>query len=311
MPYKQHKNNTMRQLSSIFLVTILASSYSFGQSKMDQDKEAIKSMCGCYEVGFNFIETFNYSDDSTYMKSREKHAGALEWAGLVEDSEGKVSIQHLLIVDHEGETMIIKHWRQDWMYENTDFYMYDHDNKWSYQEKSEEDVNGQWTQKVYQVDDSPRYEGSSSWVHVDGKSYWENTTDAPLPRREYTQRSDYNVTIRSNRHEITAEGWIHDQDNKKIVREDGADDILLAKEKGYNTYDRVENSKCQAGIDWWKTNEAFWSNARDVWGDIYGKGKDIELEDKVEGKHIYDVLFGMDLATKPNEIKKELKKFIK
>jgi hypothetical protein len=148
-------------------------------------------------------------------------------------------------------------------------------------------------------------------VHVDGKSYWENTTDAPLPRREYTQRSDYNVTIRSNRHEITAEGWIHDQDNKKIVREDGADDILLAKEKGYNTYDRVENSKCQAGIDWWKTNEAFWSNARDVWGDIYGKGKDIELEDKVEGKHIYDVLFGMDLATKPNEIKKELKKFIK
>ncbi|MFT6246058.1 MAG: hypothetical protein ACJAXI_002833, partial [Crocinitomicaceae bacterium] len=42
-----------------------------------------------------------------------------------------------------------------------------------------------------------------------------------------------------------------------------------------------------------------------------GKGKDIELEDKVEGKHIYDVLFGMDLATKPNEIKKELKKFIK
>ena len=28
------------------------------------------------------------------------------------------------------------------------------------------DVRGQWTQKVYQVDDSPRYEGSSTWVHL-------------------------------------------------------------------------------------------------------------------------------------------------
>ena len=30
--------------------------------------------------------------------------------------------------------------------------------------------------KIFQVDDSPRYEGTASWVHVDGKSYWENTT---------------------------------------------------------------------------------------------------------------------------------------
>ena len=230
---------------------------------------------------------------------------------LNEDSEGKVSSVDLYYYTGEVDVVIATLTDIN-VIENTDFYMYDHDNKWSYQEKkSKEDVKNQWTQKVYQVDDSPRYEGSGTWVHVDGKSYWENTTDAPLPRREYTQRSDYNVTIRSNRHEIAAEGWIHDQDNKKIVREDGADDILLAKEKGYNTYDRVENSKCQAGIDWWKTNEAFWSNARDVWGDIYGTGKDIELDADADAKHIYDVLFGMDLATKPNEIKKELKKFIK
>ena len=27
-------------------------------------------------------------------------------------------------------------------------------------------------------------------AHVDGKSYWENTSHAPLPRREYTKRDD-------------------------------------------------------------------------------------------------------------------------
>ena len=97
---------------------------------------------------------------------------------------------------------IVKHWRQDWLFQNTDFYSYNGDNQWKYVTKSKDEVKGQWTQKVYQVDDSPRYEGSATWVHVDGKSYWENTTDAPLPRREYTKRSDYNITVRGNRHEI-------------------------------------------------------------------------------------------------------------
>ena len=117
-------------------------------------------------------------------------------------------------------------------------------NQWTYTKKPKSEVKGQWTQKVFQVDDSPRYEGSATWVHVDGKSYWENTTTAPLPRREYTQRSDYNVTMRGNRHEITDFGWIHDQDNEKIVRKEGAEDVVIAKEKGYNVYKKVDDSKC-------------------------------------------------------------------
>ena len=106
------------------------------------------------------------------------------------------------------------------------------------------DVKGQWTQKVYQVDDSPRYEGSASWIHRDGKSYWENTTPAPLPRREFSKRSDYNVTMRGNRHEITSDGWVHDQDNKKIQKEDDSQ-FVLAHEKGYSTYTKVPDSNAK------------------------------------------------------------------
>ena len=134
------------------------------QNKLKKDQEAIKNMCGCYEVEFNFAETFSYSEDSTYTPSKIKHAKALEWAELIEDSEGKIVIQHLLIVGDSSQPMIIKHWRQDWMYENTDFYMFNADNQWKYEQNA--DVKGQWTQKVYQVDDSPRYEGSATWVHV-------------------------------------------------------------------------------------------------------------------------------------------------
>lgn len=303
----------MKALKPIFSIAcLLMLNPVFGQdNKQDKDREAIKSMCGCYEVGFNFTETFSYSDDSTYAPSKLKHANALEWAELVEDSEGKVVIQHLLIVGNPEKPMIIKHWRQDWIYQNKDFYMFNGDNQWNYETKTADQVKGQWTQKVYQVDDSPRYEGSATWVHVDGKSFWENTTDAPLPRREYTQRSDYNVTVRRNRHEITPEGWVHDQDNDKVVREAGKKDVLIAQEKGYNTYVRVDKSKCQAAQDWWKDNHEFWAEARIAWDKVYGRGKNLELASKVEGKRLYEILFDMDVATtKTKSIEKTIKSFV-
>ena len=79
------------------------------------------------------------------------------------------------------------------------------------------------------------------WVHVDGRSFWSSNADAPLPRREITKRQDYNVTLRRNHHEIFDWGWSHEQDNDKLVREADKKDVILAQEKGYNTYRKVEN----------------------------------------------------------------------
>ena len=70
--------------------------------------------------------------------------------------------------------MVIKHWRQDWIYQGVDILSYDKDERWKKKKLEKQNVKGKWVQKVYQVDDSPRYEGSGSWVHIDGKSYWEN-----------------------------------------------------------------------------------------------------------------------------------------
>lgn len=296
----------------ILLGSLLLAATSYAQeNKLDQDRNAIKSMCGCYDVGFNFAETFAYSEDSTYTPSPDKHSGGLEWVQLVEDDKGRIVMQHLLIVGSEENPVIIKHWRQDWLYQNTELYTYDHDNKWTFNQVPAEEVTGQWTQKVFQVDDSPRYEGSASWVHVDGKSYWENTTDAPLPRREYTQRNDYNVTVRGNRHEITSKGWIHEQDNQKVIREVGQDDFVLAEEKGYNTYVKVADSKCQAAQDWWASNHKFWSDVRESWDDVFENDKSIELAQKVDGKHLYEILFDMDPeATKPKAVDETIKSFV-
>tara|TARA_B000000437_G_scaffold186493_1_gene143523 strand:- start:483 stop:1310 length:828 start_codon:yes stop_codon:yes gene_type:complete len=261
------------------------------------DIESIKSMCGCFKIDFNFAETFVFSEDEDYKKSKTYKSGGLEWGHLIVDEKNKISIQHLLIVGSKQFPTIVKHWRQDWLYQNTGLYKYDKNDKWSFVNKNKKDVKGQWTQKVYQVDDSPRYEGTSSWVHIDGKSYWENTTPAPLPRREFSKRSDYNVTLRGNRHEVTNSGWVHDQDNKKIQKDDGSQ-FVLAHEKGYSTYTRVPDEDCKAAVEWWEKNSNKWKMVRDKWNSIYGLNQDLALKPTVDDKKLYSYLFSPEVVEK-------------
>ena len=250
----------MKKSTILTYLCIMTCIINYSQSKKSKDIESIKSMCGCFKIDFNFAETFVFSDDEEYIKSKTYKSGGLEWGQLVVDDKNKISIQHLLIVGSKQFPTIVKHWRQDWLYQNTDLYQYDKNDNWSYVSLNKNDVKGQWTQKVFQVDDSPRYEGSSSWVHVDGKSYWENITPAPLPRREFSKRSDYNVTLRGNKHEISDTGWIHDQDNKKIQKENDKNQSVLAHEKGYSTYTRVSDEDCKAAVEWWDKNSNKWKN---------------------------------------------------
>ena len=275
----------------LFIVVLFSINSVNSQKKKNKDIEAIKKMCGCYEVTYNFAETFNYSKDSLYKPSKIKISGGLELAVLVEDENDLISIQHILQVGDPSNPMIVKHWRQDWLYENKNTYIFNANNSWIYNDKNKKEVKGQWTQKVFQVDDSPRYEGSGSWVHVDGKSYWENTTPAPLPRREYTIRSDYNLTMRGNRHEITKYGWLHDQDNSKIKRVMGKDDLIIAKEKGYNTYKKVNDNRCSVAKKWWIDNSKKWAIVRSKWEQIFNKKVDLYLKPKIDNRALYIYLF--------------------
>ncbi|WP_378321276.1 DUF6607 family protein [Aquimarina celericrescens] len=290
---------------SILLLVLASSAINAQGDKKQKDIKAIKSMCGCYEVTFKYSETF--SPKEGYEKSKDYVSGGLEWAELIVDEDDKLSIQHLLIV---RDSMIVKHWRQDWLYENTDVHHYFKDNLWKHTSLKREQVKGQWTQKVYQVDDSPRYSGSATWVHVDGRHYWENKTDAPLPRREYTKRNDYNVMVRGNKQEITNYGWVHEQDNDKVIRKDGQEDVLLAKEKGYNIYTKVEDEKCTLAKTWWKENQKFWAAVRSEWDEIYDRNTDLSLKKSVNDKRLYEFLFGMDAKTKQKDIAEVVEKFL-
>lgn len=51
---------------------------------------------------------------------------------------------------------------------NTDLCRYITDLNWKFVKLPKQKVKGQWTQKVYQADDSPRYEATATWIHADG-----------------------------------------------------------------------------------------------------------------------------------------------
>ena len=148
---------------------------------------------------------------------------------------------------------------------------------------------------MWEVDDAPRYQGSSAWITNNNKYYWENTTDAPLPRREYSKRDDYNVMQRTNRIQFTPTGWLHEQDNKKIIRHDGIKDTLLAEEKGYNNYTKVADSKCAIAAAFWKEHREFWNAVRTAWEETLANKKVIHLQPKADGLQLYQKL---DMAEK-------------
>jgi hypothetical protein len=255
------------------------------QQKLKQDKEAIKAMEGCYKVTFEFAETF--SPDTAYKYHDRKFDWGTEYVKIINETETTISLQHLLIV---GGGMVIKHWRQDWIYQNTEFLSFVQDRTWKKITVSPNKAKGTWTQKVYQVDDSPRYEGYGTWVHVDGRHFWESTTDAPLPRREHTKRSDYNVMKRFSHIEITDYGWVLDQDNEKIIRENG-NDKLLVQEKGLEKF-HSGNYNCKDAVKWWNENEKFWADVRTVWNEVTAASKKgIQLKTKVNDKLLYEQLF--------------------
>lgn len=264
------------------------------------EQKAVKSLCGCYEVDFKYAETF--AADEEYKFPPRYQVSGLEWVVAEESTDKKVVIQHLLVA---SDTMIIKHWREDWEYEKADLWQFDHDATWKHTINNKQNIKGQWTQTVWEVDDAPRYQGSSNWVTSNGKYYWENTADAPLPRREYTKRKDYNVLQRTNRIIITDTGWVHEQDNKKLIRKDGTQDVYLAEEKGYNIYRKTDDSKCKQAAAWWQKHRLFWNSVRQSWNETMKDKNIVRLVPVIDGKRLGQQLDSLENETLTEKMRKE------
>lgn len=264
-------------------------------SAYERDRSAILAMAGAYRARFEFLETFSLTPTYTDL-DRPYQSWATEFVYVIEDDGPSIGLQHVMVMFFETEEgvsgpHVIKHWRQDWTYEDAELHVFRGHGRWERRRLAPEERRGRWSQAVFQVDDSPRYEAMGRWLHHGNRSEWESeTTWRPLPRREFSVRSDYHVLVGENRHTITPSGWIHEQDNaKRVLGSSEAD--YLSREIGLNRYDRIVGHDFSAGDAYWERTAPYWAEVRRQWREVYAAHDTFELKSRADGRLRFEVHF--------------------
>ncbi len=254
-----------------------------------KDRAAILAMQGEYTVDFAFDETVLLAPG--YERASAQRSGGDEVVIVVEDTPTKIVLQHLLVDQKSGH--VTKHWRQDWMYEAPRRWEFASDQTWRTRAIPADRTRGAWTQCVYEVSDAPRYCGTGRWNHRYGVATWtSDRTWRPLPRREYTRRSDYNAMNVENRHTIVPGGWTHEQDNTKTVRRaDGGTERTIAREFGFNDYIRTGELDFKPAYDYWNATKDYWAKVRARWDERLADPRGLHLKTKVDGMAMIIPLF--------------------
>ena len=290
------------------------------QSKFEKDRAAILAMAGEYRASFDFIETLGFYED--HKPKRPYQSWGTEYIFVVEDRSDFISLQHVLVMMMKTpgggvtEPYVVKHWRQDWTYEDSSINSYVGNRTWRSEEVPKEQRQGNWSQAVFQVDDSPRYESMGQWVHAKGFSSWmSQETWRPLPRREFSVRDDYDVLIGTNRHTITLNGWSQEEDNLKVVtgraRDRAKDGKLLpeyevrGREVGFNRYERIIDFDFQPAKRYWEKTSYFWSSVRKRWESIMENQTTHSLKNEGRDSFLMGAMIAADTISRAVESNKK------
>jgi hypothetical protein len=253
-----------------------------------RDRQSILAMQGEYLVDFAFDETALLQPG--YERASAVRSGGDEVVIVVENSPGRVVLQHLLVEPKSGH--VTKHWRQDWTYEASRRFEFSADQTFSVRDIPAELTRGAWTQCVYEVSDAPRYCGTGRWTYDNGVATW--TSDLswrPLPRREYTRRSDYNALSVVNRHTITPGGWTHEQFNTKVLRKADGTQQEIAREFGFNDYQKDTDVDFGPAYRYWEGTQDYWSRVRTRWDRFLAQAPGAHLKMPIDGMKMIMPLF--------------------
>ena len=253
-----------------------------------RDRQAILAMQGDYTVDFAFDETVLLKPG--YARAPAQRSGGDEVVIVVQDSPDRVVLQHLLVEPKSGH--VTKHWRQDWSWEAAQRFEFSADQTFRVRPVPAALSAGAWTQCVYEVSDAPRYCGTGRWTHGDGVSSW--TSDLswrPLPRREYTVRGDYNALSVVNRHTITPGGWTHEQFNTKVLRKPDGSVQEVAREFGFNDYQKDTDVDFGPAYRYWEATAGYWARVRAHWDRFLAQAPGVHLKMPLDGMKMIMPLF--------------------
>lgn len=249
-------------------------------ASFEQDRADILAMAGNYQVRFDMQESTRW--DASYTPLDRKISGGNEVVRVIEDTGRKIVLQHMLVIEQDGETFVIKHWRQDWEYEPARVLVYSDRNQWIWEDVPERMRSGRWAQTVWQVDDSPRYGGWGQFEVQGGIRRWRsNWTWRPLARRDAVRNPIYDRYLAINRHQISPDGWIHWQDNTKVGLTDGAL-VPIVQEYVLNSYTRSDGFAFTAADTYWAATQEYWTAVRGEWARIADENGGIGIQEVAE-----------------------------
>ena len=284
-------------ITGVLALGLVATSKAAEASSFEKDRKAILAMSGKFDVEFTFKETVPLI--SGYELKEPYRADALEIVKVVEDHETLIVLQHILLAEVGPVMQVVKHWGQVWKYEDPVMVEYQGDRTWKKRTLAASEIKGTWTQLVTQVDDSPRYESWGKWTHEGNRSAWTSQdTSRPLPRREYTKRSDYDILRAVNRHVITPEGWVHEQENRKWIK---GENRFLCHETGLNIYRRYDQEDFSKAEKYWEATKDFWQEVRTEWRQVLREDDTISYKKEVEGSSLIRSTFSMAQKVKKGE----------
>jgi hypothetical protein len=271
-----------------------------GLSTLERDRRAILAMAGPYRVSFNFLEVLRF--DPALKPDAPYQSWGTEYVFVSEDRENFIALQHILVMRvkmEDGSTgmpMVVRHWRQEWRYQSGALLAYEGANTWSRRPVPAQQRDGAWVQSVFQVDDSPRYAARGRWQHNDSNSTWvSDETWRPLPRREWSVRKDYQVLVGTNRHTITADGWVQEENNLKLALDDNgnarAQMPYLAREYGFARYQRIKDYDFGAGENYFARTEPFWAEVRSAWRELAQREARFTLKAPVDQGRLFEPFF--------------------
>jgi hypothetical protein len=249
-------------------------------ANVERDRQSILAMTGDYHVRFNFDETVPFVNDYTPLEP--KTSGGYESVRVIKDDGTFIQLQHLLVAEHEGQTFVIKHWRQDWTYQPRNVLVYERRNYWALANVSSAERRGAWSQTVWQTDDSPRYGGVGRWNYDNGRTIWiSSPTARPLARRDAIRNPPYSMYNSINRHALTPTGWVHEQDNEKIGERNGQL-VAIVHEDGVNTYERFTEYPVAAADAYWNDTREYWAGVRDMWDAAVARRRGVWVEEEAQ-----------------------------
>lgn len=116
-----------------------------------------------------------------------------------------------------------------------------------------------------------------------------------------TKRNDYHAVDAVNRHAITPDGWVHEQDNSKLILSGEAPQTLV-REIGVNTYTHDDTFQINIADDYWTGTSEYWKTVRDAWTRLEQENTSFALTLKGEPGDLYMPLLNLATSYMDGEI---------